>query len=299
MTFQELQHALRAAYRQRDFAQCDSLLDEFIASAEGDELAEALGSKADIIASANIRRGAEGIALVHEGLVHARDPQLNIRLLTAGLNLCYLTGDVDKAMRFETLSHHLLQQLPDDSPARASQFRLHTNLGLIATLRGEYAAAYWHFLQSVVGLNTYGGDDDSDVRCWLFWAHRRVAEICITMHRQPEAEEALIKAQACITTPHMQTNWELTRIHLLIESDRPAEAELLLAQISPDTSWTADMVVEYHFLRGLAAHSCGDLRTFHAHVSMAHHRAVEHRLDNWLCKIQRVQRTPIRLGAAT
>lgn len=298
MRFHELLDTLRVAYRQRDFARCDSLLDEFIEKAQGDELAEALGRKADIIVESNSRRGAEGLVLVDEALTHAGDPQLAIRLLTAGLALCYVMGDCEKAMRFETLSHHLLQQLPDDSPARSSQFRLHGNLGLIAALRGEHATSYWHFLQAVFGLNTYGSDDDSDIRCWLFWAYRRVAETCITMNRQPEAEEALAKAQACILSDTMLAGWKLTQVHLVSQSGRPEEATALLENITPNDSWTPDLHVEYHLLAGLVAQSSGDLRGFHTHVSRAHDKAVEQRLDYWLCKIQRVQRTPVGLGAA-
>lgn len=296
MNYKQLESEVISAYRQQDYSLCFSLLDDFIEQAEALDLGEALCLKASVIVIADPRRAPEGLSLTEEALLYmSGNPDKEMSLLVTALGLCFKLGDVEKAKRYELLAHRLLQQYPGNPTVVKREFRLHSNLGLIARLRGEHASAYWHCVQGVNCLLAHGSDDESDVRCWLLNLYINMIDACLDMRRLPEAEDCLLKAKDCVLNGRDLVRWTIAKVRVLQCTDRSLEAGGLLDTLPPlnSTAWSPTLVVQYHLLRALIAQDRGELRRFHHHVVIAQRLAVEHSLDYLVCEVQRVQRMPL------
>lgn len=301
MNQREVQAAVFEAFRLDQYDQCFSLLDAFLETAAGADLAWALSLRAELILMCDKKRAAEGLLLIDEALEYLDQcPGEAMAAVIIALGLCWAMGDVEKARKYEAQGHRLLQHHPDNILVRSKRFRLHLNLGLIAQLRGELAAAYWHFMQAVSCLQEWGSDNGSDLKCWLFRMYERMIEVCLRMNRFPEAEDYLEKARQNITEPPEDSRWTLQYANFLRCTRRNGEALAALEGLAPFNSdcWTPALIAQYHLLRAMIAHDDGDVRTFHRHLSLAQRKAVEHSLDFMVCEIQRVQRSPIYQGVA-
>jgi hypothetical protein len=148
------------------------------------------------------RRATEGLALVEEALpVVQDDPGTTLHTLVTALALCFTVGDIWRAGVYESLVRRLLAAHGDHPQVRTSLYRLHLNLGILASFRAEHPAAYWHFTQGITRLLSAGTDDGTTGQWWLFWLYLRSAMTCLSMGRLPEAEEALKHAEAFAVTP--------------------------------------------------------------------------------------------------
>lgn len=297
MDYQELQSAVFDAYRRRDFPVCFSLLDAFSDTAQGEELGLALGLKAAIISVTDYRRVAEGFTLVDKALEQLQqNPSQTISTLVTALLLCYSAGDVERARGYETLCNQVLMKHGEVSTFQGLLFRLHLNLGLIATVRGEHASAYWHFVQGTVLVKTYGNLESANDRPFLFWLYWNTAQACIRMARMPEAAEALQHAEPLISTEQQRVHWVVGWSEVYRCSSRIDEAISMLERVGdrPSPDWDAESRVRFRLAKALAAQEAGDLRTYHEMVSEALRDAIENSLDMLLPEIQRIQRAPFK-----
>ncbi|HLN61707.1 MAG TPA: hypothetical protein VK464_09160 [Symbiobacteriaceae bacterium] len=294
MSVAQLRNAVSEAFDRRDYATCVRLLDDFLASAAGAERAHALRIKSSVLAC-DPRRAPEGLALVDEalGLVDG-NPDLTAGCLTNALVLCWTMGDVHKAGQYEAQVHHLLQNHPENAGVKAQQLRIYGNLGLLANLRGQHAAAYWHFVRAIACAQS-SGQTATEMRPFLFALYLYLAETCILMGRGPEATEALEKARPLADTEGDLLRWTIQQAYLLRHRHNYQEALALLDGVSfSEPALLPEDQTRFHLIRGLVAQDRGDLRSFHHHLSIAQRLAVEHALEFLLCEVQRAQRAPLR-----
>lgn len=299
MDFKELRSAVMGAYRRRQYAVCFDLVDRFIDGAGGHELASALSLKASLILKTDHRRAAEGVTLVDEALMYAgQDPHITMNCLTNALGLCCLMGDVTRVEQYQIIWNNLLLEHANDPDVQAGQFRMHWNMGLIAKLRGEHATAYWRFVQAVQCLKTYGSEEGSNQTRLLFCLLILVADMCLHMHRWPEAEESLAEAKALVHSTIDRIEYAIARAKWLRYARRYAEADMCLHSL-PSTAtpdWTAETRAQYHLEAALLAAEQGDIRSHHHHLSVAQQEAEGSSLEYILSDIQRAQRMPVSLG---
>lgn len=293
MDYREMQGAVMDAYRRHDYDRCFSILDEFIEAAGGEELGKALSLKASAIHQIDKRRSPEALVLAEEALHLLREDHGELlRTVVSALGVCYIMGDVERAATYAFLGYRLLQDHGDDPGVRASQFRLYLNLGLISKLRGDYPTAYWHFVQGTHSLLSGGSDDDSDIRNWLFWLNLHTSNACLYMGREPEAREALDRANEYAATEEQRLRVTIAQAELLQHWGRAREAADLMDSLDVDSAaaWSPGARCKYFLVRALAAQYLNDLRGFHQFLSSAHNVALQHSLDFLLCDIQRAQR---------
>lgn len=301
MTYEQLNIALVAALRQGDHARCLEMLDQFIETAQGLELGHALSSKAGYLMIHDERRSVEGLNLLDDALAVALgSPTLQMNCIIRGLGLCYNIGDTERAKRYEQLAHELLRDPSEDVAIHSLHPSLYFNLAQIAWLRQELAQAYWHLVQATKSVASVQQISPDEQRRTLFRYYIRTAEICLEMNRTPESEDALVKANACITSPDEEYEWRLVRASYLLAANQLAGARQLLDDFS--AIGQADLSpyhkVSYHLVSSLVAQGSGDVREFHFHLARAQDHALDHHLDHMLARIQRVMRTPVRLEAA-
>lgn len=300
MNYRQLESEVISAYRQRDKTVCFSLLDSFITSATGKDLGLALCLRAEMIMFLEKKRAAEGILLVDEALSHLDEhPAERMMVIISALGLCWTMGDVERARNYELLGHQILRDFASDPGILAKQFRLHLNLGLLAKLRGELAAAYWHFMQGVGCISSRGADDGRD-QCWLFNLYEQMIAVCLSMNRIPEAQDYVDRAKECITSPVDSVRWNLALAQVLRHTGRVMEAQDVLATLPPESAdgWTPTSIALSHLVRALLYQDEGNIRGFHHHLFLAQKEAVSHHLDYLVCEIQRVQRAPLTQGVA-
>lgn len=293
MDYRDLEGAVIDAYRREDYALCFSLLDQFSETSDAQDRASAISLKASLISRVDHRRAAEGLTLIEESLPLLQDdPQATLRTLVTALWLCYAIGDIARATTYETLGHHLLRKHGHAPHVRRSQHRLHLNLGMLASVRGEHATAYWHFVQGTTSVLTAGPDDGSDGKAWLFSLYLRTARTCLLMGRLPEAEEALQQAERCAVTAPERLRWLVERAELLRQRGRPDEAAAGLAAIEypPPEAVDAETRTRCLIVRALVAKDSDDLRGFHRHLAGAREEAAANSLDFLLSDIQRIAR---------
>jgi hypothetical protein len=301
MDYREMEGAATDAYRRRNYALCFSLLDELIETADARRRARALSLKAGFIAQVDRRRAPEGLILVEEALQLVDDhPGEILYSLVTGLALCYGMGDIGRAGVYEQAGHRLLHEHGADPDVRAGQFRLHLNLGLLASFRGEHATAYWHFVQGSNSLLSAGPEDGSDGSVWRLWLYLHTATTCLAMGRLPEAEEALQQVEKLAATGAQRVRWALAQVELLRRHGRADEASTMLTQLQqpPEEAWNAETRTRFLIARALVAQDLADIRGFHRHLFGAYKYANDHSLDFLLSEIQRIQRGELRIPSA-
>ncbi|HYF80569.1 MAG TPA: hypothetical protein VD973_25960 [Symbiobacteriaceae bacterium] len=301
MNYEQLQLAVMDAYRQvEDPTQVLAIMDQFIETAQGSELGQALCLKASFLMHHDQRRCAEGLGLVEEALAVAEgDPGLQMKCVVDGLGLCYTMGDPHRARQYELLGHKVLREHGSHPIVQNMSYRMYLNLAHIATLRQEPTQAYWHLVQGTQILLTLP-DSDSEVRSFRFRIYLKTSEICTEMGRSPEAGDALTKAKGYIQSSLEEITWKVywgAYLQAVKCSDDAAELLDGLAQLD-DSLFRPSIQVFFHLTRGLAAQSLGEVRQFHVHLTKAQDIAITNALDFMLCRIQRVMRTPVRLEAA-
>lgn len=299
MTYEQLTIAIHDALRQGEPARCLVLLDQFIQTAHGVDLGRALSDKAGYLMVHDEARSVEALSLIDDALAFAADsPDLQMTCVIRGLGLCYNTGDTERARRYESSGHELLQRYPDNANLASLRPLFYTNLAVIATLRQEPAQAYWHLVQATKWL--HGEEESSQTRSRLFRTYFRTADVSLDMNRPPEAEDALNKALLYATTPDDQFACRLVKARYLLCSNQPVAARQLLSEVSDLALADAHphYRVVFHLTSSHVAQALGDVRGFHFHLARAQDQALDHRLDHLLARIQRVMRTPARLEAA-
>ncbi|HYF92602.1 MAG TPA: hypothetical protein VD969_10145 [Symbiobacteriaceae bacterium] len=300
MNYEQLRIAVMDAHRQGDQSRCLELMDGFIRTAQGSELGYALRLKASFLMLTDSRRSMEGLSLIEEALsLDLDDPVLQMMCIIDGLGLCYHSGDVQRSARYDALGHRLLNQCTDNPNVNGISFYFYFNLAHIASLKQEHAQAYWHLIQGTRAVLASPAGDSDEVRCMLFKANLRTAEVCLQLNRTPEANDALTKAQPFIASEPDELSWRISRADYLLATNQPDQAAHLLDDMPAPTIPTVSptTVVRFHLTRGLTAQAQGDLRAFHHHLATAQGCAVDHFLDHLLSRIQRVMRTPTRLEA--
>jgi hypothetical protein len=136
---------------------------------------------------------------------------------------------------------------------------------MLAAVRGEHAAAYWHFLQGTSSLLSAGPDDGSDAKRWLFTLYLHTARTCLLMGRLPEADEALQKVEQCAVTAPERLLGLVERAELLRQRGRPDEASAALAAIEypPQEALNAKTRTRSLIIRALVAKDSDELGAFH------------------------------------
>jgi hypothetical protein len=301
VNYEQLQLAVMDAYRQvEDPTQVLAIMDQFIETAQGSELGQALCLKASFLMHHDQRRCAEGLGLVEEALAVAEgDPGLQMKCVVDGLGLCYIMSDPLRAKRYELLGHKLLRDHSADPTVLLMAHRMFANLAHIATLRQEPTQAYWHLVQGTQVLLALPGDDPA-ITSARFRFYLLTAEVCMEMGRSPEAGDALAKAKAYALSSMDAISWQIYWAAYQQSINRPNDAVEVLEPLSTqdELEWRPSVRVIFHLTQGQVAEALGDLRKFHAHLTKAQDIAVTHALDFMLCRIQRVMRTPARLEAA-
>lgn len=193
---------------------------------------------------------------------------------------------------YESLAHRLVAAHGDYPHVRATLYRLHLNLGILASFRGEHPTAYWHFTQGITRLLSAGTDDGGTGQWWLFWLYLRSATTCLSMRRLPEAEEALKHAEQFAVTPTQRMRSAVGRAELLRQRGRPNEASAALAEIAqqPPAALEFGNRARVLLVHALLAKDLNDLRGFHTHLAGARKEAATHSLDYLLSDIQRIER---------
>jgi hypothetical protein len=301
VNYEQLQLAVMDAYRQvEDPAQVLAIMDQFIETAQGSELGQALCLKASFLMHHDQRRCAEGLGLVEEALAVAEgDPGLQMKCVVDGLGLSYTMGDPYRAKRYELLGHRVLRENGSDPVVQEMSYRMYLNLAHIATQRQEPTQAYWHLVQGTQVLFCFP-DDDPEVQSFRLRFYLRTAEVCMEMGRSPEAEDALIKAKSYAVSSMDKINWQILWASYLQSISHSSEAAELLddLQSKKDAPWRPSVELFFHMTRGLIAQQRGEVREFHYHFARAQDIAATDAVDFMLCRIQRVMRTPARLEAA-
>jgi tetratricopeptide (TPR) repeat protein len=296
MDYRELQGDVMAAYGQHDYDGCFSILDSFMASATGEDLGRALSLKAEVISGIDCRRNAEALALVDESLCHVhKHPAATLSSFVLALYLCNVTGDVARAGSYEVRGHRLLQEHGADPGVTAIRFRFYANLGSLARTRGDYATAYWNFMQAIKCLDAASAAGGSNLKTSLYWLYLQTGNACLNMGRVPEAAEALDKAEELAVSEQLRIRLAVARGQFLRASGHPHQAARLLEQLctrQPDT-WPPETLTLYYLAKAQTAQDLSDLRGFHYGLAAAQRVALEHSLDYLLCEIQRVQRAPV------
>lgn len=300
MSYWAMQEAVLTAYRQRDFAQCFALLDQFLDCAAGIDKGRALSFKAGIIAQVAPQRCAEGLTLLEEALrLATSEPELIVDILVNALLLCYKMGDVERASSYAAEALRLLQQYQHLEYVSRHQYRLHLNMGLIATLRDDSPTALWHFMHGATSLLASGLNEDNRGLLFLLYVH--AAETCLNMGRVPEAEEFMDKARPHAGLDTHRVRWEIFSAEIFLAKGMYQEAVKRLdeAEAANKAGWIPVNVVRCHLTRARIAQHTADFRGFNRFIALAQAEAIEHSIDYLLSQIQRLQRKPFNtLGVA-
>lgn len=302
INYEQLYTAVMEAHRQGDLARCTELIDRFIETAQGVELGYGLLLKANFIISYDRRHTLEGLILVEEALELAADcPPLQMKCARDGMSLCFHVGDVHRATKYELLGHQLLRDWPEDPKVQKHKARFYFNLAHIVSLRQDHAHAYWLLVQGSNALHAQSVDGNSDERSMALPFYLRISEVCLTLGRSPEAEEALQRAKPWINCKDDEAEWLAFRADYLIRTNQPHLARELLDAMPESDLDSVRPVSQVHFLlqRSLVAQAQGDVRAFHHYTAQAQKRAVDHAVDYLLCRLQRVMGSPAKMEANT
>lgn len=295
MNFQELRQAVSAAIRQRDHAQFRALVDDFLATASGEDYALALCLQADGYLLLDPKNIAEGFVLLDEALPRLiRSPGARVQALTTALGLCFVSSDVERARLYEEDACRILLEYGTDPGVRSKGYRLQFNLGLVAYLRSDYATSYWYFAQAANSVT--GAFVPAEVRQSsesMIQLHTAMA--CLRVRRYFEAQEALDLAEQTAPGEQARIRVSIWRCELFRQLGLIDEASSLVASLEGPIKSCADPDARgrYYWVAALVAQDSGDLPRFHRLLALAHAEAADHCYDYLLSEIQRLTRTPM------
>lgn len=199
---------LSVAMKARDFPRSLALLEEFIASAEGEDLGAALALKAGVLFMMGGADSLMGLALVDRALELMHSPDHVMLAAINGLAFCNRANDPARGERYADIGYTLFQYEFNEEEARAHRSGLQLNLGRWAELRGDLIQAYWHYNQALMAFERGHISKCCEPREGLFWANLHVARVCLAMKRPVEALDALDVAAKHIFNDNTQTKWD-------------------------------------------------------------------------------------------
>jgi tetratricopeptide (TPR) repeat protein len=292
LDYQQLRDEVLTAFRQGNLQQGYSLLDEGLATAQGECQGKILVLRASMISSFDLKLTAEGLALIDEALplVHRNLSEMAMALKVA-LALTYLSGDMDRALPYEEAACRLLLEHGSCPEVRAERYGLQLNMGLIASLRGDHATSYWYLVQAANSLSVPEVSDDRRQR-FEFQIQTQIAVACLRVRRYFEAQEALDQADACGRNHPQRLRAPIYRSELLRQLGQPAEAKAMLVAIRDEvgTLGNADIQAWYYWVSALVAQDLNELAEYHRNLAIAQQLAAEHHFDYLLGEIQRFNR---------
>ncbi|HWH68792.1 MAG TPA: hypothetical protein VNT26_05370 [Candidatus Sulfotelmatobacter sp.] len=289
-----MRQAVSGAFRQKDHTQFKALMDDFLATARGEDYCRALCLQADWLLYTDLRHAVQGFLLVDEALEHAKNPATKQGILTTGLGLCCVLNDLKRAERYEEEACRLLFEHATDPEVRANRHRLQLNLGQVAYLRGDDATAYWHLAQAAESLND-PAVPEAERKGFASPIQFNIATACLRVRRYYEAQEALDLALQTAINDAQRLRAKVWYAELLRQLGRIEEVQHALKSMENDvaTCSNPDVRSRYNLCAALTAQDLGDLPRFHELFAKARDEASEHQLDFLLCEIQRIQRSPI------
>lgn len=296
MEFTQFMQAVSEAFWHKDQARFKALIEPFLETARGEERGKALSVHASWILGVEPQNAAQGFVLIDDALPLVRqDPATLLNTLITALGLCYITCDVERARTYEDEACRLLLEQATVPEVRPYRHRLQLNLGQIAYQRGDFASAYWHFVQAINGLES-PATPESERRGFLSLIQVHVAMACLRVRRFYEAQEALDIAEESALTEVQKLRTRIWRAELLRQLGQHREATELLGSIKEtvDQCSNSEMRGRYFFVAALVAQDSGEVSRFHQYLSHARHEAAEHHHDMLLGEIQRFQRSPLQ-----
>jgi hypothetical protein len=291
--YQQLRNEVLSAFRGGDFPSGYSLLDQHVSTTHGDHLGQVLILKASMIASFDFKRIPEGLVLIDEALPLVRHDQgATARALKTAMAMVYLSGDAERAGPYEESACRLLLEYGSQPEVRTERFGLQLNLGLVASVRGDHATAYWYLVQAA---NSISAPEVSEERRKTFEFHiqTNIALSCLRVRRYYEAQEALDQAEACGHEHPQRLRVPVYRSELFRKLGQPEAAKALLAtvrdQIEPSDN--PDIQAWYYWIAALVAQDLSDLADYHRNLAKAQAIAANHHFDYLLGEMQRLNRS--------
>ena len=294
MDFVQLRPAVSKALWQKDQTQFMALIHEALATASGAEYGRILTLQANWFLYAETQNAAQGLVLVQEALPLVRkNPNALLDALVMALALCFCMGDPERAREFEDEACSLLLQQGLSDEVRSLRHRLYVNLGHVATLRSDYATAYWYFVQAANNLAD-PAVKESERRSFASAVQLDIATACLRVRRYYEALEALDLAEQATQRQLVHFHVATWRAELLRQLGRLDEAFELLAKeaATAEACESPRIQARYYWVAALVAHDLGDVPGFHLLFAKAQEIAATQRLDFLLSEIQRFHVPP-------
>lgn len=296
MDYDQLRNMVWPYFTAGDFARGYSVLDDLLATDSGPALGQAMVLKASVIATFDLKRIPEGLALIDEALpLIKRHPGIYARALKIGLALAYFAGDTERAQPYEEAACGYLLEHGTDPEVRAERFGVQLNLGLVASLRGDHATAYWYLVQASNSLSA--PEVTEERRMWSeFSIQTSIALSCLRVRRYYEAQEALDLADACGQSHPQRLRAPVYRSELLRQLGQAEDARELLNKIRAEVEVldNPDIQAWYYWISALVAQDLGNLPEYHKNLAIAQETAATHHFDYLLGQIQRATRSSIR-----
>ncbi|HWI52277.1 MAG TPA: hypothetical protein VNT01_09090 [Symbiobacteriaceae bacterium] len=295
MDFLQLRQAVSEAFWQKDYSKFNALMESFLTEACGEDYGRALCLKASWFLMADVKNAAQGFVLVDEAIPLVRkNPAALMEALTIALGLCHRLSDTERARVYEDGACRLLLECTASPEVRARRHRLQLNLGQVAYLRGDFATAYWHFVQAANSL-TDSTVSVSEQRWFGAVIQVHIAMSCLRVRRFWEAQEALDTAEQSSIALEQKLRVAVWRAELLRQLGQGDEAARILSPLLAEvlSCDSTDVRGRFYWVSALVAQDVGDLQKFHHFLHAARTEAVEHEHDYLLGEIQRFQRSPI------
>lgn len=297
MRIEELLRAIYQLADQNDFRSATQLVDGFLESASGSDLAKALDAKAQLLMELDPRETPAALAIRERALaVAGEDPGTQAYILVELLRTSRILGDVDRATAYEAASALLLKHHEDHPDVARYRAFLTQNCGRVAQLRGERALALWYFLRAEEAYQVARPADLITWACYRSGNLINLFEEYMAFNRMSEAREALNAARD-ICPKDRPVSWATVAEHevewgLASHDSAHAAQWLQVVEGCQKLVNTPDLEVRIQMLRGWLARSKGDLTRYHQLLSQATALAVRYRLDHLLAEVHRMQRIP-------
>jgi hypothetical protein len=287
--FSQLRQAVSKAIWQKDHTTFKTLIDEALGSVSGVDYGRVLTLQANWFLIADLKHAAQGFVLVDEARPLVRkNPEALLECLINALALCYVTGDTERARKYEGDASTLLLEHGADPQVRAKRHRLQMSISQIAYLRADYATAYWHAVQAVNNIAdpTVPAEER---RSYETVIQLNIATVCLRVRRFYECQEALDLAEQSTVVEPQILRVTVLRSELMRQLGYVDQASELLAGIAEaaERCTTPEVQARYYWVSALVAQDAGDVPRFNRLVSKAIEVAAEHGRDFLLTEIQR------------